>query len=102
MQAEGDVDCADVGDSLEVVDAGALQVGSSRGFTHIYPADSLLSIDEVHCHGLLGGNGGQPGGGAAQGGAANVMEVGNQEHGQTIYRLWGRQVKEEEESKVLN
>lgn len=89
VQAEGDVDGADVSDSLEVRDAGALQLGGGGGVAHIYPADSLLGVDEVHSHGLLGGDGGQPGSGAAQGGAADVMKVSNQQHRQTIYRLWG-------------
>lgn len=89
VQAEGDVNGAGVRDSLEVRDAGALQLGGSGGVTHIYPADSLLGIDEVHSHCLLGGDGGQPGRGAAQGGAADVMEVSNQQHRQTIHRLWG-------------
>lgn len=89
MQAEGDFDGADVGDGLEVWDAGALQLGGSRGFTYIYPADSLFSIDEVHRHGLLVGDGGQPERGATQGGAADVMEVSNQQHRQTIHWLWG-------------
>lgn len=88
VQAEGDVDGADVSDSLEVWDAGALQVGGGGGFTHIYPADSLLGIDKVHSHCLLGGDGGQPGSGATQGGAADVMEVSNQQHRQTIDWLW--------------
>lgn len=87
VQAEGDVDGADVGDVLEVGDAGTLQVGGGGGFTHIYPADCLLGIDEVHSHGLLGGDGGQPGSGAAQGGAADVMKVSDQQHGQTVHWL---------------
>lgn len=89
VQTEGDVDGADVSDSLEVRDSGALQLGGSGSVTHIYPADGLLGINEVHSHGLLGGDGGQPGSGAAQGGAADVMEVSNQQHRQTIHRLWG-------------
>lgn len=88
MQAEGDVNGADVSDTLEVWDAGALQLGGSGGFTHIYPANSLVSIDKVHSHGLLGGDGGQPGSGTTQGGAADVMEVGYQEHRQAIHWLW--------------
>lgn len=31
----------------------------------------------------------QPGTGATQGGAADVMEVGDQQHRQTIDRFWG-------------
>ena len=89
MQAEGDVDCAVAGDGLEVLDGGALQLGGSRGFTNIDPADSLVSIDEVHCHGLLVGDGGQPECGATQGGAADVMEVSDQQHRQAIHWLWG-------------
>lgn len=42
VQAEGDVDGADVSDSLEVRDTGALQLGGGGGVAHIYPADSLL------------------------------------------------------------
>lgn len=89
MQAEGDVDGADVRDGLEVGDTGALELGGSGSVAHIYPADGLLSIDEVHGHCLLGGDGGQAGRRAAQGGAADVMEVSNQQHGQTIHWLWG-------------
>lgn len=90
MQAERDVDGADVGDRLEVWDAGALQLGGGWGFTHVYPADSLVSIDKVHGRRLLGGDGVQPGSGATQGGAADVVEVGDQQHRQTIDRFWGR------------
>lgn len=89
VQAEGDVDGADVRDRLEVRDAGALQLGGGGGVTHIYPADGLLGVVEVHGHGLLGGDGGQPGCGATQGGAADVIEVSNQQHRQTIHWLWG-------------
>lgn len=89
MEAEGDVDGANVSDTLEVRDTGTLQLGSSGGVTHIDPADSLLSIDEVHRHSLLSGDVGQPGRRAAQGGAADVMEVSNQQHRQTIHWLWG-------------
>lgn len=96
VQAEGDVNGADVGDSLEVGDAGALQVGGGRGFSHIYPADCFLGIDEVHSHGLLSGDGGQPGRGAAQGGAADVMEVSDQQHRQTVHRIWGGAVRKAE------
>ncbi len=102
MQTEGDVDCADVSDCLEVRDAGALEVGGSGGFTHIYPADSFLSIDEVHSHSLLGGNGGQTGRGATQGGAADVMEVSDQQHRQTFYWLWKRRVKEGVKSNIMH
>ncbi len=89
VQAEGDVNGADVSDSLEVRDAGTLQLGGSGGVAYIYPADGLLRVDEVHGHGLLGGDGGQPGHGAAQGGAAYVMEDSNQQHRRAIHRLWG-------------
>lgn len=85
VEAEGDVDGADVCHGLEVRDAGALQLSGGRGVSHIYPADGLRGIDEVHGHGLLGGDGMQPRRGAAQRGAANVMEVGNQQHRQTIH-----------------
>lgn len=96
VQAEGDVNGADVSDSLEVWDAGALQVCCGRGFSHIYPADSFLGVDEVHSHGLLSGDGGQPGCGAAQGGAADVMEVSDQQHRQTVHRLWGGAIRKAE------
>lgn len=90
MEAEGDVDGADVGDGLQVWDAGTLQVGGGGGFAHVYPADGLVSIDEVHGHGLLGGDGAEPGGrGAAQRGAADVVEVGDEQHGQAVHWLWG-------------
>lgn len=88
VQAEGDVDGANVGDSLEVRNAGALQLSGGRGVTNIYPADGLVSIDEVHSHGLLGGDGGQAGCRAAERGTADVMKVSNQQHGQTIHWLW--------------
>ena len=87
VQAKGDVNGADVCDSLEVRDAGTLQLGGSRGVAHIYPADSLLGVYEVHGHGLLGGDGGKTGRGATQGGTADVMEVSNQQHRQTIHWL---------------
>lgn len=89
MQAEGDVDGADVGDALEVCDAGALQVSGGGGFAHIYPADGLVAVDEVHGHGLLGGDGGQPGRLAAQRGAADVVKVSDQQHRKTIHWVWG-------------
>lgn len=54
VQTEGNVDSTDVSDSLEVRDAGALELGGSRGITHIYPADGLICIDEVHSHSLFG------------------------------------------------
>lgn len=88
MQTQGDVDDVDAGDTLKVRDAGTLQLSGSRCVTHINPADSLLSIDKVHSHGLFSGYGGQPGGGgAAQCGAADVTEVGDQQHRQAIHRL---------------
>lgn len=90
MEAESDVDGADVGDGLQVWDAGTLQVGGSRGFTHVYPANGLVSIDEVHRHGLLGVDGMEPGRGAAQRGAADVVEVGDEQHGQAVHRFWGK------------
>lgn len=90
MQGDGDVNGADISDILEVRDAGAFQLCGCRGVTHVYPADSLLSIDEVHSHGLFGGNRGQSRHGATQGGAADVMEVSDQQHRQAIHRLWGR------------
>lgn len=95
MEAEGDVDGADVGDGLQVWDAGTLQVGGGGGFAHVYPADGLVSIDEVHRHGLLGGDGVEPGRGAAQRGAADVVEVGDKQHGQAVHRLWGWRSGEE-------
>lgn len=94
MEAEGDVDGADVGDGLQVRDAGALQVRGGGGFAHVYPADRLVSIDEVHGHGLLGGDGVEPGQGAAQCGAADVVEVGDQQHGQAVHRLCGEGVRQ--------
>lgn len=89
MEAEGDVDGADVGDRLQVRDAGTLQVRGGGGFAHVYPADGLVSVDEVHRHGLLGGDGMEPGQGATQCSAADVVEVGDQQHGQAVHRLWG-------------
>lgn len=89
VEAEGDVDGADVGDGLQVRDAGTLQVGGGGGFAHVNPADGLVSIDEVHRHGLLGGDGVEPGRGAAQRGAADVVEVGDEQHGQAVHRRWG-------------
>lgn len=92
MEAEGDVDGSDVGDGLQVWDAGTLQVGGGGRFAHVYPADGLVSVDEVHGHGLLGGDGVEPGQGAAQRGAADVVEVGDEQHGQAVHRVWGRRV----------
>ena len=89
VQAEGDVDGTDVRHRLEVGDAGALELGGGGCVAHIYPAYGLLGVDEVHGHGLLGADGGQPGRGAAQGGAADVMEVSDQQHRQAIHRLCG-------------
>ena len=95
MQAEGNVDGADVDDTLEVRDAGTLQLGGSRGVTDVYPAHGLLGIDKVHSHGLLGGNGGQPGRGSTQRSAADVIEVSNQQHRQTIHWVWGGDTERE-------
>lgn len=89
MQAERDVDGADVGHVLQVRDVGALEVGGGGGLAHVYPADGLLGVDEVHGHRLLGGDGGQPGRRAAQGGAADVVEVGDQQHRKAVHWLWG-------------
>lgn len=92
MEAEGDVDGADAGDGLQVRDAGTLKVGGGGGFAHVYPADGLVGVDEVHGHGLLGGDSVEPGRGAAQRGAADVVEVGDEQHGQAVHRLWGWRV----------
>lgn len=64
VQTEGNVDGTDVIDSLEVMDAGALELSGGRGITHIYPAHGLICIDEVHSHGLFGRDGVKPGRGA--------------------------------------
>lgn len=64
-------------------------MGGGRGFAHVYPADGLFSVDEVHGHGLLGGDGGQPGRRAAQEVAADVMEVRDKQHGKAVHRFWG-------------
>lgn len=56
VQTEGNVDGTDVSDSLKVRDAGALELGGGRCIAHIYPADRLICIDEVHSHGLFGRN----------------------------------------------
>lgn len=87
MQVEGDVDRADVTEALQVLEAGAFQLRRRRSVAHIYPAHSLLSIDEVHSHRLLGGDGGEPGRGSTQGGASDVMEVGDQQNRQTVHWL---------------
>lgn len=96
VEAEGDVDGADVGDRLQVRDAGTLQVRGGGGFAHVYPADGLVSVDEVHGHGLLGGDGMEAGQGATQCSAADVVEVGDQQHGQAVHRLWGGGAAREE------
>lgn len=87
VQAERDVDGADVGDVLEVHYAGALEVRGGGRVAHVDPADRLLGVDEVHGHGLLGGDGRQPGAGAGQRRTADVVEVGDEQHGQTVHRL---------------
>lgn len=89
MQAEGDVDGADVGHGFQVGDVGALEVGGGGGLSHVYPADGLLGVDEIHGHGLLGGDGGQPGRRVAQGGGADVVEVRDEQHGKAVHRFWG-------------
>lgn len=85
MQAESDVNSSDVANSLQVLDVGTLQLSSSRSVTYIYPADSLLRVNEVHRHGLLSGDGRKPGAGATQRGAPNIVKVGNQQNRQTIH-----------------
>lgn len=90
VQAERDVDGAVVTDRLQVLDAGTLKLGGSGRIAHIYPANSLLRIDEVHSHGLFGGDGRNPGRGATQGGASDVVKVGDQQNRQTVHRLWVR------------
>lgn len=66
MQAESDVNSSDVADCLQVLDVGTFQLSSSRSITYVYPADSLLSVNKVHRHGLLSGDGWEPGAGATQ------------------------------------
>lgn len=87
VQAKSDVNGSDVGDCLQVLDAGTLQLSRGRSVTYIYPADSLLSINKVHCHRLLSGDGGEPSAGATQGGASNIVEIGNQQDRKTIHWL---------------
>ena len=88
VQAQGDVDGADVAQDLEVGDVGTLELRGGGRVAHVDPADRLLGVDKVHGHGLLGGDGGQAGGGAAERGAADVVEVGDQQHRQSIHRVW--------------
>lgn len=93
MQAEGDVDGANVDHVFQARDVGALEVSGSWGLSHIYPADGLFGVDEVHGYGLLGGDGGQPGRRAAQGGAADVMEVRDQQHRKAVHWFCGWRVQ---------
>lgn len=65
VQVDGNIYGADVSDGLQVRDPGTFQLRGIRRVPHIDPAHSLISVDEVHGHGRLGGDGRQSGHGAA-------------------------------------
>lgn len=53
------------------------------------PADCLLSVEEVHRCGLFGAGGQQAVHcGATEGGDLDVLGVGDQQDGQTVYWHW--------------